>query len=141
MAEIEDGVRDLLVAAGDGVFAATTGWGIFIGPEPTNPDTTITIREFAAGAPMPKWLIDFPSVQTMIRGAPGGYQAAKLKARDVLNTLHSIPSQDLNGDRWDGIIAQSGPGYLGVDDNNRPKFSINFRLIIEPAAGTNRISL
>ena len=141
MAEIEDGIRDLLVAAGDGVFAAASGWGIFIGPEPTVPDTSITIREFSAGAPMPKWLIDFPSAQVMIRGASGGYQLAKLKARDVLNTLHSIPSQDLNGDRWDGILALSGPGYLGVDDNNRPKFSINFRLIIEPAAGTNRIPL
>ena len=141
MAEIEDGIRDLLVAASVGVFASQSDWGIFIGPEPTSPDTSITIREFAAGAPMPKWLIDFPSAQVMIRGAPGGYQAAKLKARDVLNNLHSIPSQDLNGDRWDGIIAQSGPGYLGKDDNNRPKFSINFRLIIEPLSGTHRIPL
>ena len=141
MAEPEDGIRDLLVAAGVGTFGATTGWGIFIGKQPTEPDTSITIREYNADLPMPKFLIDFPAVQVMIRGAPGGYQAAKLKARDVLNELHSIPSQDLNGDRWNSIRALSGPGYVGSDDNNRPKFSINFTLIIEPSSGTYRESL
>ncbi len=141
MAEPEDGIKDLLVAAGVGVFGATTGWGIFIGALPSAPDTSITIREYIAGRPMPKFLIDFPSVQVMIRGAPGGYQAAKIKARDVMNALHSIPSQDLNGDRWNSIRALSTPGYLGSDDNNRPKFSVNFTLIIEPSSGTHRESL
>ncbi len=141
MAEPEDGIRDLLVTAGVGTFGATSGWGIFIGSQPTSPDTSITIREYIADLPMPKFLIDFPAVQVMIRGAPGGYQAAKAKARDVLNELHSIPSLDLNGDRWNSIRALSGPGYLGSDDNNRPKFSINFTLIIEPSSGTYRESL
>lgn len=141
MASPEDGVKDLLVAAGVGVFAATSGWGIFIGPMPTGPDTAIAVREYAAGAPMPKWLIDFPSVQTLIRGEPGGYQLAKIKATDVLNVLHSIPSQDLNGDRWDSIRALNTPAYVGKDENNRPMFSINYTLIIEPVSGGHRIPL
>lgn len=141
MAEPEDGIKDLLVAAGVGTFAASSGWGIFIGPQPTKPDTTITIREYAAEAPMPKWLIDFPSVQTMIRGSPGGFVAAKTKAREVLDALHSIPSQDLNGDRWDSIRALNNPAYIGKDETERPMFSINFTLIIEPASGTHRQSL
>jgi hypothetical protein len=141
MVAVEDGIRDLLVAAGVGVFSAQTGWGIFIGPEPSKPDTTIAVREFAGPGPMPKWLIDFPRVQTMIRGAPGGYQAAKTKAQEVLDELHSIPSLDLNGDRWNSIIATSGPAYIGLDQTNRPRFTINFRLIIEPATGTYRQSL
>ncbi len=138
---VEEGIKDLLVTAGVGVFDAQTGWGIFIGSEPTRPDTVISIREFADRGPMAKWLVDFPSVQTMIRGAPGGYQAAKSKAEEVMNELHSIPSLDLNGDRWNSIIATSGPAYNGDDESNRPKFSVNFKLILEPATGTYRISL
>jgi hypothetical protein len=90
---------------------------------------------------MAKFLIDFPHIQVMVRGDPGGYQAAKAKAQEVLDELHSLPSQDLNGDRWNSIIATSGPAYNGLDQENRPKFSVNFKLIIEPATGTYRQSL
>lgn len=138
---VEEGIKDLLVTAGVGVFGSLTDWGIFIGPEPTRPDTVITIREFQGAGPMAKWLVDFPAIQTMIRGAEGGYQAAKAKAGEVLDELHSIPSQDLNGDRWNSIIATSGPAYNGLDESDRPKFSINFKLIIEPSSGTHRIPL
>jgi len=141
MPAYEEGVKDLLVAAGVGVFASQSGFGIFIGPEPTKPDTVITVREFAGPGPMARWRIDFPSIQVMVRGAPGGYQAAKAKAQAVLDELHSIPSQDLNGDRWNSIIATSGPGYLGLDESDRPKFAVNFKLIIEPATGTHRFPL
>lgn len=141
MVAVEEGIRDLLVTAGVGVFGAQSGWGIFIGPEPTAPDTVVTIRETGGLGPMAKWLVDFPAIQTMIRGAPGGYQAAKLKAQQVMDELHSIPSLDLNGDRWNSIIATTRPAYLGLDEVNRPKFSVNFKLILEPSTGTNRISL
>ena len=141
MPAYEEGIKDLLVAAGVGVFSAQSGWGIFIGSEPSAPDTTITIREFAGPGPMPKWRVDFPAIQTMIRGAPGGYQAAKVKAQQVLDELHSLPSQTLNGDRWNSVIATSGPAYNGDDQKNRPKFSVNFKLILEPATGTHRLPL
>ncbi len=90
---------------------------------------------------MAKWLVDFSSIQTMIRGAPGGYQLAKLKAQQVLDELHSLPSQDLNGDRWNSIIATTRPAYIGDDEKNRPRFTVNFKLILEPSAGTHRIPL
>ncbi len=141
MVAVEEGIKDLLVAAGVGVFGSLAGWGIFIGPEPSSPNTTITIREHAGLGAMPKWLVDFPAIQTMIRGAPGGYQLAKLKAQQVLDELHSIPSQDLNGDRWNSIIATTRPAYIGVDEKNRPRFSVNFKLILEPASGTHRLPL
>lgn len=141
MVAVEEGIKDLLVTAGVGVFGSQVGWGIFIGPEPTSPNTVITIREFGGAGPMAKWLVDFPSIQTMVRGDPGGYQAAKAKAQSVLDELHSILSLDLNGDRWNSIIATTRPAYMGIDQKDRPKFSVNFKLIIEPATGTHRISL
>ncbi len=141
MADTAVGIKDLLVAAGIGTFAATSGWGIYINKEPTDPDTVVTVTTSGGTNPNPKWLIDFPSAQVMIRGAPNGYVAAQAKAQEVKDALLGLPSQDLNGDRWDSITMAGDIAPLGYDETNRPRFSLNFNLIIEPATGTNRLAL
>lgn len=137
------GIKDLLVAAGDGVFAATTGWSIHIGKEPTTPHTTITIYDSGGLTPNPAWLLDFPSIQVRIRGAPGDYIGAQQKIVDCKNTLLGLPSQDLNSDRWVSVRQIGDINLIGYDDSNRPMFTMNFSLIIEPAVvgGENRIPL
>lgn len=141
MSDISEGIKDLLVAAGVGTFAATTGWGIFISKMPDEPDSIVSIMETGGFPANPRWLIDYPSVQVMIRGDKGGYQAAKAKAVVVRDALLGLPAQVINGDRWDSITDIGGLIELGYDDSNRPKFSTNFSLIIEPATGTNRVAL
>lgn len=141
MSDISEGIKDLLVAAGVGTFAATTGWGIFISKMPDEPDSIVSIMETGGFPANPRWLIDYPSVQVMIRGDKGGYQAAKAKALAVRDALLGLPSQVINGDGWDSITDIGGLIELGYDDSNRPKFSTNFSLIIEPATGTNRLAL
>jgi len=141
MADNAVGAKDLLVAAGVGVFAATSGWGIFIGKEPTAPHTIITAYNSGGTNPNPKFLLDFPSLQVRVRGAPNGYVAAEAKAKDVKNALLGLVSQDLNGDRWVSVTMAGDITPLGNDQQNRPMFSLNFNLIIEPATGTNRIAL
>ena len=141
MSNFAEGAKDLLAAAGVGVFAASSGWGIFIGKIPIDPATVITIYNSGGLAPNPKWLLDFPSLKILIRGAANGYQAAQAKAVDTKNTLLGLPSQDLNGDRWVSVTQTGDINEMGFDKNNRPMFSLNFSLIIEPATGTNRIPL
>lgn len=141
MSDIAVGISDVLVAAGVGTFGATVGWGIFIHQEPPSPpDTAITIYETGGTDPNPKWLLDFPSVQVRVRGAKGGYVAAKAKATDVLNALLGLPSQTINSDVWVAVNQVGGINSLGQDDKDRPLFSLNYGLIIEPATGTNRIA-
>ena len=35
--------KDMLVTAGVGTFGASSGWGIYIGQEPTDPKTVVTL--------------------------------------------------------------------------------------------------
>lgn len=131
------GIKDLLVTAGAGVFDSTSAWGIFIGKRPDLPDSCITIYQHGGGTPNPKWLVDYPSVQVMVRGGLNGYQAAYAKAVVIKNTLLGLPSQDLNGDRWVAVNMVGDINSIGQDEKQRPMFSLNFRLIIEPADATD----
>lgn len=143
MADVAAGIKDLLVTAGVGTFGAASGWSIFIEHMPDSPDTSICIYHGPGLTPNPKWAVDYPGIQIIVRGAEGGYVAFRQKAQDVKDVLLGLPSQDLNGDRWVGIWSQGDLASMGVDEKKRPKFSLNFNLIIEPAdnALTNREQL
>lgn len=144
MALIEDGIRQLLVTASVGVWepVTETDWTIFVGKLPvTDKRPAIGIMKAGGLTPNPKWLVDWPSIQVMVRGAPNGYQAAAAKAQAIKDTLLGIPSQAIDGDNWNGINMIGDIASLGFDSENRPLFSLNFSLIIEPASGTNREAL
>lgn len=133
MASTEDGIKTLLVAAGVGVFAATTGWSIQIGRIIDEPDTQIVIFATGGKPSEPKLAIDYPSVQVLVRGSANGYEAARQKIIDVKNALLGLPSQTVNGDRWDSVLAIGDIKGMGYDQKQRPSFVMNFSLIIEPA--------
>ncbi len=141
MSDPAEGIKDLLVAASVGTFAATSGWGIFIGKEPKAPDSTIAIQVTGGLEPNTIWLLDFPSVQVRVRGDKGGYVAAHAKSVEVQDALLGLPSQTINGDRWDLVVGLGGINSLGFDEQDRPLFSLNYQLTIEPATGTHRTAL
>lgn len=128
-----DGIKDLLVAAGVGIFNTTSGWSIVIGKVVPQPDNVIIIRETGGQPPNPKWLLDYPSVQIVVRAGENSYVAARGKAESVKNALLGLVSQDLNGDRWVQINMIGDIFHLGEDEMRRPRFTLNFGLIIEPA--------
>lgn len=138
---VEEGLRDLLVNAGVGAFNANTGWSIIIGTlVDTGPDTVICINQTGGKAPNPKYNIDYPSAQVRVRGISSGWIAARQKARDVKDALLGLPSQTINGDRWDAINMIGDITPMGIDANGRPSFVVNFSLIIEPAVTGNRLT-
>ncbi len=140
---IEEGISQTLVAASIGTFEATTGWGIFIGKEPMRPDTSITITQFGGLPPDPKFLLDYPAIQVLVRGAKGDYKNARLKTKDIKDVLLGCDSQDVNDDRWVSVTMESEPVFIGYDENERPGFVLNFNMIVEPQvpAVTNRQAL
>ena len=121
MANVAVGIKDLLVTAGVGVFGATSGWGIYIGKAPVAPDSVVSILNSGGFGANPRWLLDFPSIQVMVRGDPNGYVAAQQKAQDVKDALLGLPSQDVNGDRFVSITMFGDIANLGFDENNRDK--------------------
>lgn len=138
MASPSKGFADLLVAAGIGAFNANTGWSITVSQLPDRPDSCITFFDIGGISPNPKFLLDQPSVQMMIRGNENGYEAAYAKAIAARNALLGIPAQIVNGDRWDGILQVGGLAFVNYDQKKRPMISVNFRVFLEPATGTYR---
>lgn len=138
MSMIAEGIKDLLVTAAVGVFNGTNDqWNINIGKTIEEPDNCITIRQTGGTTPNPKWLLDYPSIQVIVRSGPNGFRDAWNKAQSVKNVLLGLPSQDLNGDRWVQVNMMGDVSDIGQDEKRRPRVSVNFRLIIEPAASAD----
>ncbi len=129
MTSIAQGIKDQLTT-----HVGISGWTLEIASLPADPDKVSMITITGGEAPNPKWLLDFPTAQVMVRGVVGGYFAAEAEAVAVKDLLLGKASQTVNGDRWVSITMASDVGYLGMDENQRPLFSVNFRFIIEPAA-------
>ena len=132
-------LRDLLVA-----HVATSLFVLEIGAMPDTPDNAIQIMDTVGIAPNPKWALDFPTCQIMIRGQSNGYLATYREAKAVKDLLLGIDSFTTgDGDRMVSITQNGDLGFIGRDDNMRPMFTINFALIIEPlvVANSNRTAL
>ncbi len=134
-----DNCRLLLIAGG------INGNIIKIGRLPASPDQAMAIVDAPGQAPNPKWLLDYPALQILVRGTIDDYNGAHTQARKVKDLLLGIYSLNVgpDGDRWDSVVMRGDVNYIGPDENSRPVFSLNFGLIIEPAASadTNREAL
>jgi hypothetical protein len=142
MASIAEGVAQILVDKGVGVLSGN-GWTIKVSQYVSTPDQLITINDTGGAPPNPKWRLDFPTFQVQVRGAVNGYAAAWQKMKDCKDVLLGMDAQEVNGDRWDGVLAMGDLVPLGYDEQNRPMLAMNFRMFVEPAASAldNRESL
>jgi len=132
------GARDLLAA-----HVNVSGWTIEIGSLPDSPNKLISINDTGGLEPNPKWLLDYPTLQIMVRGEMNGYLDTFREAKAVKDLLLGVASQDINGDRWVSVLMNGDLAYLGLDDSSRSLFSMNFSLIIEPQSvlNSNRFAL
>ena len=139
------GIKDLLVAAGVAAWDSTDPsnliWPIYLSKLPAAPNQCISIYDGGGQAPNPKWLLDYPNITIMVRSQ--AYLDAYNKAKDIKSVLVGLPSQTINGDRWDQVNQIGNTPYLGRDSKDRNMFSLNLALIIEPAATSldNRLPL
>lgn len=137
---ISQGIKDLLTDDG-----GVSDWTIEVGVMPKTPDKVIMISDTGQGAdPNPKWLLDFPTVQVMIRGAVSDYLATWAIHKAVKDILLGLTSQSVNSDNWNAVNITGDLGFIGRDEVNRPLFSVNFQLIVEPQVPTgtsNRTAL
>jgi hypothetical protein len=132
-------VKDLLVAAGVGTFAATTGWSISVGRLPTAPESALCCVPTGGLSPWPGKLLNFPSVQVIVRGNRNDYLGAQNKTREVIDVLLGRAHETIAGGDFLGGITQIGDAaFIGFDASDCPMFSCNFSMIIEPKAGGHR---
>lgn len=132
------GCKDKLVTAAVGVFAATSGWSLAVGKLPTVPDTALACVDSGGVSPFPSFALNFPSVQILVRGNPGDYVGAHDKGRAVIDALLGCPPGVVNTDQWEGITQIGDLAFIGYDEKNRPMFSANFSIHVEPASAGYR---
>lgn len=118
-------------------------WPGFVGGLKPSPDAQVSVQDTPGQTPNPKWLVDFPTIQVLIRGAPDGYDAAWEKGLAIKNKLLGTDPIDLTASRWDGVTGLGDLMFLKNDENSRPLLAVNFRIIREPvsAPGSARESL
>ena len=132
-------LKDLLVT-----HVGISGWALEIGAMPDSPNEVIMISDTVGPEPNPKFLLDFPTCQVMVRGNANGYLLTFREAKAVKDILLGIDSfTTADGDRMVSITQNGDLGFIGRDDDMRPMFTINFALIIEPnlVGNSNRIAL
>lgn len=118
-------------------------WPAFVGGFQSEPAEQISVVDTPGQTPNPKWLVDFPTIQVMVRGTVGGYAAAWTKAEAIKNKLLGTDPINHSSSRWDGVTGLGDIMFLRNDENNRPLIAVNFRIIREPVStpGSARESL
>ena len=112
----------------------TVGTDIFIDkmPEEGNRPLTPTMTVYNTGGFDPA--VNFhrkhyqPTVQIVIAGKPGDYVATETKALAIQEKMTDPVSFAAAPFDYYGSYQQGDTVFLGYDENNRPEFSLNFRL-------------
>lgn len=114
--------------------SGATEWPIKVGGFATEPYECIAIMDAPGARPNPKWLLDFPAFQVLVRVSAGGYDVGYDKAANIKDVLLGADVITVGDDRWDSITMMGDISYIGMDGNSCPMFSLNFRAIIERKA-------
>ena len=122
-------IKDL-VTQSNGI--GTFGTDVFIAFEPPSPNKSVTIYDTGGFDPDLAIDIEYPTVQFLIRGEVGGYVDAYTKGQTIKSLLHGAHQEILNGARYMLIRCISDILFLGLDDKNRPKFSLNISIMRTP---------
>lgn len=115
------------------IIDGATGWTSKIGNMVDQPNQLVVFYDTGGQNPNPAWLVDFSSVMVQVRGGVNDYAAAYAQIRRVRDSLLGIDSQDVGSDRLVSVTCMGDIGFLSYDDAQRPLFTVNFRVIIEPA--------
>ena len=108
--------------------ALTFGTDLFIGQEPKEPDDCVTIFDTPSFPPditLDK-VDDYynSSCQILIRNKD--YPTGLAFARDIMVYILDRVGETVNGTLYTVIRATGEPSWLDRDQNNRPRFIINF---------------
>jgi hypothetical protein len=118
-----------LVTQGIGTLGST----LFMGNVPMGATTAVSIGLVSSNTPIRSMgsvcsapVADAPSVQVMVRDPD--HAAGEAKAKAVIDALDFF-SGSLSGTEYLLITLSYGPVYIGLDENNRHRWSLVFRVM------------
>jgi len=113
----------------EGKDVGTIGVDIFLGLMPDQPDSCVTLFEYAGSPPDLHWPGEYPGLQVRVRSV--SYPAGRAKIGEVVDLLHGLYEKELGGTRYLLIKARGSPEVLKRDSSNRIEFFVNFEIIKE----------
>lgn len=138
-----EGIAWYLNSKGIGSTATSTStgiWPIKVGKLFDTPHAQIALYDTGGFNPNTKWLLDFVTVQALVRGDKNDYAGAYQKSLDIKDSLLGVNPQEIGptGNRvwWSGVTMLADIAFLGYDKNERPQFSTNFRILLERTKST-----
>jgi hypothetical protein len=137
MASPADIIIDMIDASGLGDKNSESDWGIFKGDAPPTPTRCIVVNRTGGRPANPRWLVDYPSIQVLVRSDINGLDEAEAKADSIKRYLLGQSAYThTSGDVVDAINMMSDIMRLPPDESGNPEFVVNFSLIVEPAPQT-----
>lgn len=107
---------------------------IYKGFYPDQPDSLVALFEYA-GEPMELTMSDNdpvlerPGLQVRVRSTT--YPTGRTKIGEIVAILHGLANKTLGGTRYLLIKANQSPESMGLDQNNRCEFVVNFSVLKE----------
>jgi len=121
-----DDIKDILEAA---VSSWSFGTNLFVALEPPSPNEVVSVFDTGGFDPDSNTDLENPTVMVRVRGDRGGYTETYSRARDVKDNLHELANETWNGTRYIGIWQVGDILFIGMDENDRPVFTLNFRIM------------
>lgn len=115
---------------------AISASNMFIGVMPSTPDRCVAIYEYAGAQPLEVLVsntatLERPSIQIMTRGARNDYPSARSLMVSIRDNLTQVTNQALSGVNFLRISQISSINALGVDENERPRFTLSLQAVLE----------
>lgn len=115
---------------------AISASNMFIGVMPSTPDRCVAIYEYAGAQPLEVLVsntatLERPSIQIMTRGARNDYPSARSLMVSIRDNLTQVTNQALSGVNFLRINQISSINSLGVDENERPRFTLSLQAVLE----------
>jgi hypothetical protein len=104
------------------------GTNLFISEMPIEPNECAVIYDTGGYDPEADYNYERPTIQIRIRGNKGEYVDANTLAQDIRDELHGTVNETIDGARYVGIWCEGDVNFIAYDDNQRPEFSVNFRI-------------
>lgn len=128
---IADDIMTALVTATLGQIAnGANDWMIRIGYMNKDPNRSISINYAGGRPPEASAGVGYPNIQIKVRGNTDDGQAVLAKELAIYNFLHGVNAPAVIGAGYVYCLAiQSGPMPLGYDENRRPSYCRNYRIM------------
>ena len=105
---------------------------IRLGSMPDQPDNCIALFEYAGSPPDLHWPGEYPGLQVRVRDTD--YPDGRARIEEVIQALHGLYEQTLDGARYLLIKARHSPEVLKRDASDRIEFFVNFDVMKEVKA-------